>query len=160
MPFTLPLHLQFEIAGHPYLLETGRVAAVSPLPLLKPLPGAPAGVVGVVNHRGAPVPVVDLALLATGSRAPDRLSTRLVLVRHPTPAGERLLGLVVERATSVIRVDEADVAPTGVTAAPWLGGVAPAGDKSGGLAQLVDTHALLTPEVSAALFRAAEEAPA
>lgn len=152
----MPLYLQFEIDGHRYLVDARSVAAVLPLPALKPLPGAPVGVAGAANHQGAPVPVIDLTALATGRAAPDRLSTRLVLARYPAPGGERLLGLVAERATSVARLDEKEFSEPGVTAAPWLGGVAP--EARGGLAQRVDVVELLPPALRDALFRTAEEA--
>ncbi|MET0262898.1 MAG: chemotaxis protein CheW [Rariglobus sp.] len=148
------LFLQFEIGGHRYLLEAKRVATVLPLPTLKALPGAPAGVAGVSNYQGTAVPVLDLALLATGRPAIDRLSTRLVLVRYPTPAGERLLGLVAERATGVSRVADDAFASTGVSAAPWLGGVAPV---AGALAQRIEINELLPPDLRAVLFQATEE---
>lgn len=150
----MTLFLQFEIGGHRYLIEARTVAAVLPRPGLKPLPGAPAGVAGVANYQGRPVPVIDLAELATGRPAADRLSTRLVLVRYRAPSGEKLLGLVAERATSVARVDEKTFAPAGVAAAPWLGGVTPA---SGALAQRVEIESLLPPELRAVLFQAVEE---
>lgn len=153
----MTLFLQFEIDGHRYLIETRRVAAVLPLPALKPLPGAPAGVAGVANYQGAPVPVVDLTALASGRAAADRLSTRLVLARYPSPGGERLLGLVAERATSVARLPDKEFSSPGVAGLPWLGGVAPAAD---GLAQRVEVAELLPPGLRESLFREAEEATA
>ncbi|MDF3058061.1 MAG: chemotaxis protein CheW [Rariglobus sp.] len=130
------------------------MAAVLPLPGLKALPGAPAGVAGVANYQGKPVPVIDLSDVATGRAAADRLSTRLVLVRYPAKEGGRLLGLVAERATSVTRLDEKTFASTGVEAAPWLGRVTPA---AGALAQRVEIEALLPPDLRAVLFQAVEE---
>lgn len=153
----MTLFLQFEIDGHRYLIETRRVAAVFPLPGLKPLPGAPAGVAGLADHQGAPVPVVDLTALATGRAAADRLSTRLVLARYPAAGGEKLLGLVAERATSVVRLADKEFVSPGVAGLPWLGGVAPA---AGGLAQRVEVGELLPVSLRDALFRAAEEATA
>jgi chemotaxis-related protein WspB len=147
------LFLQFEIGGHRYLIEARAVEAVLPLPDLKPLPGAAAGVAGVANYQGKPVPVIDLAQLATGRPAADRLSTRLVLVTYPAASGKKLLGLVAERATSVSRVDEKNFVPAGVAAAPWLGTVAP---EAGALAQRVDVAALLPPELRSVLFQAVE----
>lgn len=149
------LFLQFEIGGRRYLLEAAKVAAVLPLPVVAPLPGAPAGVAGVANYQGGPVPVIDLSVLATGRPAADRLSTRLVLVRYPARGGERLLGLVAERATGAVRLDERAFASSGVTAAPWLGGVAP---DAGALAQRVEIEGLLPPDLRAVLFQAVEAA--
>lgn len=151
----MTLFLQFEIGGHRYLLEAARVTAVLPLPALKPLPGAPTGVAGVANYQGGPVPVIDLAMLATGTAAADRLSTRLILVRYPDAKTGRLLGLVAERATSVTRADEKVFTSPGVAAAPWLGGVTPAG---GSLAQRIKIEELLPADLRAVLFQAVEGA--
>lgn len=151
----MTLFLQFEIGGHRYLLEAARVTAVLPLPALKPLPGAPEGVAGLANYQGHPVPVIDLSLLAAGRPAADRLSTRLVLVRYPDAHDGRPLGLIAERATSVMRLDEKAFASAGVAAAPWLGGVAPA---AGALAQRVEVEGLLPPSLRDALFQAVEAA--
>lgn len=149
------LFLQFEIGGRRYLLEAAKVSAVLPLPEVAPLPGAPAGVAGVANYQGGPVPVIDLSVLATGLPAADRLSTRLLLVRYPARGGERLLGLVTERATGAVRLDERAFASSGVTAASWLGGVAP---DAGALAQRVEIEGLLPPDLRAVLFQAVEAA--
>ncbi len=152
----MALFLQFEIGADRYLIDAAEVASVRPLPVLKALPGAPPGVAGVVNHQGSALPVVDLALLATGRPAADRLSTRLLLVRYPAPGGERLLGLVAERATGVARLDEKNLAPSGVTAAPWLGGVAPAPTPGGGLLQRIRVRELIPEDLRSVLFQAVE----
>jgi len=150
------LFLQFEIGGDHYLLEAARVSTVVPLPVLKALPGAPVGVAGVANYQGRPIPVIDLGLLATGRASADRLSTRLILALYPAPQGERLLGLIAERATRVTRVADADFARAGVAAAPWLGGVATTVATAGALAQRVDVAALLPADLRAVLFQAVE----
>lgn len=150
-----PLHLQFELGSDRYLLPVGRVIEVLPLPVLKELPGAPAGVVGVADRSGRAVPVVDLARLATGRPASDRRSTRLVLVRYPAPGGERPLGLVLERAVTVVRAAEGDFQSAGVLGASWLGGVAAPADGAR-LAQRVEVEGLLPPALREVLFRDAD----
>lgn len=151
-----PLHLEFELGADRYLLPVTRVEAVLPLPALKMLPGAPDGVAGVLNYRGRAVPVVDLARLALGRAAADRRSTRLVLLRYLTSAGDRPLGLIVERATTVARAAEEDFQATGSPGAAWLGGVAATAERGAGLAQRIEIEGLLPPELRAALFEVAE----
>lgn len=158
------LHLRFEIAGDPYLLPASAIVAVRPLPALKALPGAPNGVVGVALHQGRPGPVIDLSLLAGGAPAADRLSTRLVWVDYPAPGGPRLLGLVLERATEVARVEAGALVAAGAPAAAWLGGLAPVSTgevAAGGTAspQVVEVAGLIPPELRAVLFAAADAAP-
>src|SRR4029077_3972556 len=88
------------------------------------VPQSPAGLAGVFNYRGSPVPVVDLSVLALGRVALPRLSTRLVLVNYPDGRGQtHLLGLIAERATDTIRREPVDFVACGRTtcAAPCLG---------------------------------------
>lgn len=151
-----PLHLEFSLGPDRYLLPVERILAVLPLPALKALPGAPEGVAGVLDYRGAPTPVVDLSRLALGRAAADRRATRLALVRYPAPGGERALGLILEQATTVRRAVAEEFQSAGAPAAAWLGRVASA--REGGLLQRVEIEGLLPEELRAVLFQAAEMA--
>jgi purine-binding chemotaxis protein CheW len=94
----------FEVSGVMYAVEIGRVREiVRPLPTLA-LPELPAGVIGVVDHRGDVVPVVDLRVrfgVAPAGRARDE---RWVIVTR----GARLFGLVVDRVTDVFAARESE----------------------------------------------------
>jgi chemotaxis-related protein WspB len=146
------LFLLFELGHERYALDVRQVAEVLPLLAIKPIPQAPAAVAGVMNFRGAPVPVIDMSQLTLGRPAERRLSTRIVLVHYPDAAGgTRLLGLIAERATQTLRREAADFVPSGVTSqeAPYLGSVAA---DAGGLLQRIDVTTLLPPAVRDVLF--------
>ncbi|TKC85884.1 purine-binding chemotaxis protein CheW [Trinickia terrae] len=165
------LFLLFELDSDRYALDASRIAEVLALTPAKAIPGAPAWVAGVIDRRGEPVPVVDVAQLALGRPARELRSTRLVLVRYRPdaaseggasgPAGERLLGLIVERATQTRRIERDRFADTGVATphARWLGPVASDAD---GLVQWVDPRDMLDDDVKALLFAktSAEPQPA
>src|SRR5688572_9662286 len=103
------LFLLLQLGTDRYALDARVVAEVLPLVTLKQLPRAPAGVAGVFDYRGAPVPVIDLCELTLGRPAQRRLSTRIVLTHHDTGGGERrLLGLIAENATATLRRDPAE----------------------------------------------------
>lgn len=149
------LLLLFELGQDRYALDAAQVAQVLPLVRIKRVPQAPAGVVGVFQFRGKPVPVVDLSLLALGRPAQQLLSTRIILVHYPDDhGGSHLLGLIAENATSTLRQDAAQFVPTGIAneAAPYLGAVAADGSL-GGMVQRIDVKGLLPPAVRSALFR-------
>jgi chemotaxis signal transduction protein len=55
--------LVLPIGADRYALDLADVREVVPDPQLTPLPGAPAGVLGVLNLRGDVVPVLDTARL-------------------------------------------------------------------------------------------------
>ncbi len=93
------LFLVFELARDRYALDVSQVAEVLPLVAIKQIPQAPPAVAGILNYRGAPVPVIDVSQLTLGRPAERRLSTRIVLVHYPDADGQtRLLGLIAERA--------------------------------------------------------------
>ena len=128
---------------------------MTPLLSLKRLPQAPQGIAGVFNYRGTPVPAVDLSQLTHGRPALERLSTRLLIVNCPAPAGQsRLLGLIAEQATDLLRKEAEPLITAGVKirAAPYLG---PVFMDSKGPIQLLYEQNLLSEPVRERLFAAA-----
>ncbi|MEO8337036.1 MAG: chemotaxis protein CheW [bacterium] len=149
------LYLVIRLGADRYAIETSQVVEVLPLVRLKELPGAPAGVAGVMNFRDSAVPVVDLNLIAMGSATPLRRTTRIVIVQYEAEEGP--LGLLVPEATEALRLDadafvDARIATEG---ARYLGDVLTTPD---GVIQRVTVSALLTPELRDALFRPAGSA--
>jgi len=120
------MFLLFQLGRDRYVLEAGKVVEVLPLVDLKTIPQAPAGVAGIINYRGKPVPAVDLSLLTTGQPAREYLSTRIIIVNYPDENGQQhLLGLIAERATEVIRRNQSDFTQPGLAlgGAEYLGPV-------------------------------------
>jgi chemotaxis-related protein WspB len=147
------LFLLFELANDRYALDVSEIAEVLPLVHLKRIPQAPAGVAGLFNYHGSPVPAIDLSALTLGRPAESRLSTRLILVRYPDDGGEpRLLGLIAEHATDTMRRAAEDFVVSGVAGdqTPYLGPVA---TDATGVVQWIRPATLLPPAVQAALFR-------
>jgi chemotaxis-related protein WspB len=144
--------LTFEVGGQRYGLDISQVVEVVPAVRLRRLPGVPDYVAGIFRFRGAHVPVIDLNALIGGSPAVPRLSTRLMLVRHPGPAGEgRLLGLLAERVADGLDENAVTPVPTGVatTGAPYLG---PLGMTGGRTVQYVRVEQLLPDALRERLF--------
>src|SRR5688572_5758867 len=98
------LFLVFQLGADRFALDVATVAEVLPLVTIRPMPQAPLGVAGILNYRGAPVPVIDLSQLTMGRPAARRLNTRIVLVHYPDRHGApRLLGLIAEKASETVR---------------------------------------------------------
>lgn len=73
---------------------------------LSPLPHAPPGIIGAVDHRGEIVPILDLGLrIGVGETTAFR--RKWVIVR----IADRALGVVVGNVIEVFRVDDADIRP-------------------------------------------------
>ena len=154
------LFAAFRIGCDRYVLATDVIVEVLPGLQLKALPGTPRGVAGLCNYRGRPVPVIDLGAAAIGRPTELRWGTRLLLVRYPDNGpGCRLLGLLVEDATQVLRLREDQFTHAGIRndGAPYLGAVAATQD---GLVQRVDVRSLLAPQLHELLFAAVEDSPA
>ena len=78
-----------------------------------PLPHAPAYVLGMINLRGAVLPVLDLSSrLGLPPRSPDASSVVVV-----AELGDRPVGLLVDAVCDIITVDRAQI-----QAPPELGG--------------------------------------
>lgn len=144
--------LVFHLGADRYALATGAVLQVLPLLELKRLPRAPEYVAGLMNLQGAPVPVIDLCMLAVGAPCRPHFDTRIIVTDYAAADGARhRLGLMAERVTGVRKLDEAVFVEPGVAvpAAPYCGRVAPLED---GLLQAIDLNKLLTEEVQRILF--------
>ena len=146
------LFILFQLDSDYYALSALDVEEVLPLLAVKAIPGAPVGVAGLIDYRGTPVPVIDLSALVLGRPAARRVSTRLLLVKYPLPrGGERLLGVVVERATETIAKAPSDFQTTGIAGSTvrFLG---PVSRDARGLIQRIEVPALLTDGLRAALY--------
>lgn len=157
------LFLMFRIGRDRYVLDAAQIEQVLPLMQAKAVPGAPRGVVGLLNYHGTPVPLIDLCELATGQPAALVMSTRIILVRaggdaaaidepaggQPAGAGMQL-ALCAEQVVETVDLPPEAFVATGVEAgmAGYLGPVCPHGD---GFLQWVRAETLLTDEIRAAL---------
>jgi chemotaxis-related protein WspB len=109
------LFLLCEVDRARYALDVRQVAEVLPLVRIQPTPEAPAQVAGLLNYRGAPVPVVDLSMLLVGRPSPARLSSRIVVLHYADGRGPtRLLALIAEHAIQTIRRDATDFVRSGI----------------------------------------------
>ena len=152
------LHLLFRIAEQRFALDAHEVAEVLPRLPLKPIAHTPDWVAGVLAHRGALVPVIDIGALSFGLAAPVRTSTRLVLVHYRVDPQrpELLLGLILEQATDTLRCQPDEFQPYGLDnqQAPYLG---PVREDAHGLVQRISVQDLLSEAVRALLYPVPDE---
>ena len=146
------LLLVFQLGADRFAIDTATVAEVLPLVTITPLPKAPAGIAGLVNYHGRPVPIVDLSQLTLGRPAETRLNTRIVLVNYPDRAGTmHLLGVIAEKTSETVRREPADFVASGV-ANPQMPHLGPVASDSRGLMQWIDVSTLLPEAVQDVLF--------
>lgn len=154
------LLLLLRLGPDRYALDVRRVVEIIPVVGLKQIPRAPEWVAGVLGYRGRPTPVIDLSLLAEGHPAKPAMSTRIVLVSYPFAEGDtRVLGLIAEQATEIVRHDETRFRDAGIhlREGAFLGRVISDGD---GMIQEIEVVPLLPDAVKEMLFAAHEPADA
>ena len=101
------LHVVFKVDGAEYALPAADVLQMESFTGATPVPGAPAHVAGLVQVRGRVIPVVDARVrfgLPPGERT---LDTRVVVGQ----LGSRIVGLLVDSAREVLKLDPAQVKP-------------------------------------------------
>lgn len=84
------------------IIEYGNVTAV---------PMTPNFIRGVINLRGAVVPVVDLAVRFGRQARESTKRTCIVIVEFDAPSGHQVMGLVVDAVSEVIEIPAADIEP-------------------------------------------------
>lgn len=101
------LFLGFEAGGQAYALEVDSVREILRIPKITALPKVPSFVKGVIDLRGAILPVLDLReRLGLGTVDPKK-GRAVVMV----PGGSQPLGLLVDSATEVFKAAPEDVLP-------------------------------------------------
>ncbi len=93
----------FEVAGNLYAIDVAQLREVVRWQPVTPLPRAPALIEGLVDLRGAMVPVVDLGKLLRGTPIRSGPRARIAIVE----VDGLVVGLAVDAATEVIAVDPA-----------------------------------------------------
>ena len=101
------LHVVFKVDGAEYALPAADVVQMESYTGATPVPGAPSHVAGLVQVRGRVIPVVD-ARVRFGLPAGERsLDSRVVVGQ----LGQRTVGLLVDSAREVLKLDPAQVKP-------------------------------------------------
>jgi purine-binding chemotaxis protein CheW len=104
-------YLTFMLAGEEYGVDILRVQEIKGWDKVTRIPHTPAYVLGVINLRGAVVPILDLRCrfgLETIAFGP---TTVVIVVRVMSGRDERTVGVVVDAVSEVYNVDAADTKP-------------------------------------------------
>ena len=104
-------YLTFMLAGEEYGVDILRVQEIKGWDKVTRIPHTPDYVLGVINLRGAVVPILDLRRrfgLETIEFGP---TTVVIVVRVMSGRGERTVGVVVDAVSEVYNVDADDTKP-------------------------------------------------
>ena len=100
--------LTFTLGTEEYGVEILKVQEIKGYSAITPIPNTPAYVKGVMNLRGAIIPIVDLrAKLAMAETAYNQF-TVIIVVR----VGAKTVGVVVDAVSDVLNIPTKDIQPT------------------------------------------------
>jgi purine-binding chemotaxis protein CheW len=135
----------FFLDREEYGVDVRQVQEIRRVAEITAVPRAPASVRGVINLRGRVLPVIDLKRKLGRGEVEGGSRARIVVVRTK----ERLVGLLVDGATRVLKVRASSVEPAPAEvadqAADYIRGVAKLDDR---LVILVDIERLLAHEAA------------
>ena len=102
------LYLTCVLAGARYLVPASAVREVEEVGAITPVPATPAWLRGVMNLRGAIVPVVDLRLrFGLESVEYTKITVVIVVTVRSEPHGDRIIGMVVDGVSDVLNINNA-----------------------------------------------------
>jgi len=102
-------YLMFSLDGETFAIAIGCVREILEYPGLTSIPLAPAFIRGVINLRGAVVPVIDLAVRFGRAATVVNRRTCVIIVEVHNDEQLQLLGVVVDGVTEVRDVDANEV---------------------------------------------------
>ena len=159
------IFLVFEINGNPFALAAERIHRIIPFVSTRKLPRAPEAVAGLLEYRGASVPVLDLSILMGFGASPANLSTRTILTHYMDSESSQprgLLGLVAPAAIEIITISPSALTAKGIDIreAPYLGAIASTEDQFIQTLNLDQMDQILPEELKKSLFADSEAIPA
>ena len=146
--------LTFSLGNEEYGIELLKVQEIKGYSPVTPIPNCPVHVKGVLNLRGAVIPVVDLRV-RFGMQVAEYSKFNVIIV---TNVGSKVVGLLVDAVSDVLNVGPADVRPApdfGTHAdTRFISGMAACGEKIAVLLELdtllVDVEPPSEPETAVA----------
>lgn len=97
-------YLSFELDGEYYCVDILRVQEILGFTDMTRVPNTPEFVKGVLNLRGAIVPVVDLRSRFELSTADHSKTTVIVVLAVKTAAKEKVVGIIVDAVSDVLNI--------------------------------------------------------
>lgn len=111
MPANADQYLTFQLAGQDYGVEILRVQEIKGWEKPTRLPHSPAHVQGVINLRGAVVPILDLRRRFGLGEAEYGRTTVVIVVKVDTARGELTAGIVVDGVCEVCNISAEELRP-------------------------------------------------
>ncbi len=149
-------YLTFQLAGEEYGVDILRVQEIKGWERATRIPQAPHYVLGVINLRGAIVPIIEARRRFGLESIEFGPTTVVIVVKVSGERGERTVGLVVDAVCEVYNVPVDAIRPPpdvgGAVDAAFVRGLATVDDK---MLMLLDIERLINASVADVATRAA-----
>lgn len=104
-------HLTFVVGGELYAFQINRVKEILRFETVTRVPSAPASVRGVINLRGAVVPVVDIAVkFGLGESRTTRRSC-VVIIDTEIEGEATVMGVLTDAVNEVVEIPDGAIEP-------------------------------------------------
>lgn len=104
--FSLRRVVAFEMDGELYGVDIGEVAEILEMTPIMPLPNVPSYILGLINLRGAIMPVIDLRV-RFGLAHESSVTNRIIILK----ADQLIVGIIVDRIRELLRLDPGTFQP-------------------------------------------------
>lgn len=104
-------YLTFLLDGEMFAINISRIKEINEYVSLTTVPMMPEYIRGVVNLRGAVVPVVDLAARFNGRLSELTKRTCVVIIEINTDEGGRDIGVIVDSVSAVLEIPDTEIEP-------------------------------------------------
>ncbi|MBD9391468.1 chemotaxis protein CheW [Acidovorax sp. ACV01] len=152
-------YLTFMLGGEIFAIGILHIKEIIEYGQLTSVPMMPGFIRGVINLRGAVVPVIDLSRRFGGAGSEITRRSCIVIVEAHVEDDTRVLGVVVDAVNAVLEISASEIEPAPAFGAKirtdFIAGMGKIGDR---FAILLDVDRVLSVEEMAALSGAAGDA--
>ena len=134
--------MTFLVDGEALGVEIEYVREIIGIQPISRLPDTPAYIKGVINLRGKIIPVIDMRLKF--NKQPEEYTDRTCVI--VVDVGDRSVGLIVDRVTEVLRIEQSDIVPPPEQSAGSGSYIKGIGKADGQVKLLLDTEKLIQNE--------------
>jgi purine-binding chemotaxis protein CheW len=141
------------VDGAIYAVPVTRVQEVIDTQVIAPMPSAPAHLLGIIDLRGANVPILDLRCILGRPWAQDTPQTRILIVWMGKSDHRRLVGLRSDSVIEVTQLDDGEIKPMeGADMLHWHGtAIIGFGRREGAVVSVLDLDNLFSTKAVSSL---------
>ena len=104
-------YLTFQLGSEVFAIGILRIKEILEYSAVTTVPMMPACILGVINLRGAVVPVLDLATRFRRQRSEATRRTATVIVETEAQGQVQVVGVIVDAVNEVLEIPPADIEP-------------------------------------------------